>query len=50
MEKKTPDDAGPAGSPLLLGGTKRGTSSMRIPVSGTRYADVPNIFIAPFLN
>ena len=27
----------------LLGGTKRGTSNMRIPVSGTRYPDEPTL-------
>jgi hypothetical protein len=70
MEKKTPDDAGPAGFPVLLasgrdaknsltlrqvwrlipppapllGGTKWGKSSMRIPVSGRRYPDEPDYF------
>jgi hypothetical protein len=76
IKKKTPDDAGPAGFPVLLASgrdaknsltlrqvwrlmpppalllcsTKRGTSSMHIPVSGTRYPDEPKIIIPKQMN
>jgi hypothetical protein len=41
MEKKTPDDADPAGSPVLLCGIKRGALNMRGPASGRRFPEEP---------
>ena len=32
IKKKTPDDAGPAGSPVLLSGTEWGSAHLRIPL------------------
>jgi hypothetical protein len=42
MEKKTPDDTGPADPPVLLCYIKWGTPNMRVPFSGMGFPEEEN--------